>query len=742
MSERSERSGFADLPKAAQQRADALCDQFEAQWRQGPAPRIEDFLAKVAAPERRALLQELVQLDAAYRGQHGAAPQAAEYHQRFPALELAWLQHALAPRTPSAASSSIRTVLENSAAVAPRDLPALGDYQLLNCLGEGGMGVVFRARHRRMDRIVAVKMVRPETLGAAVTIGRFEREVRLLAQLSHPNIVAAFDAGEVEGVPYLVMEYVEGADLASVVAQQGPLPVERAVNYVLQAAAGLHHAHERGLVHRDVKPHNLLLTRQGVVKVLDLGLARMVGAESKVEGEGASYRTQSGTVLGTFHYMAPEQALNSKNADRRSDVYSLGCTLYYLLAGNPVYSGETGIEVFLAHVQKPVASLRQLRTDVPPALERVFQRSVAKQPDQRHQSLADLIADLQSATGATAVAAPVAQLAPPTPGAGGTQVLSTFNPPVRRRSRAWLIGGAATALGLLLLTAVTIGWQFAGPGKSPGTQTDGDTYTNRLGMRFRRLPADSFVMGDSPEFTQTLSDRLRRTPRLSNRLADFERELPARSMRIDRPFFLGETEVTNAQFEAFTRATSYVTEAEQRGNGWGVNAQGQWFQGRPYSWRDLGQQPRTPEHPAVSISWNDAMRFCEWLTAEERRQGDTRGTYRLPTEAEWEYGCRAGGTQPWGAGITPETLGDFAWYDANAGGRIQPVARAKPNPWGLHDMLGNEMEWCQDRGPDDLRVQRGGAFGDPADFVRPAVRRFSPPSSPTHGAFRVVRVVE
>src|SRR5579884_4043762 len=193
----------------------------------------------------------------------------------------------------------------------------LGQYILLDRLGEGGMGQVFRARHRRLDRIDALKIIRPENLHSAQAVASFYREIRTAAQLSHPNVVHAYDADEVRGTHFFAMEYVDGPDLARCIKQFGPVPVRTACDYVRQAALGLQHAYERGLVHRDIKPANLLVTRRGgVVKILDMGLARL----SRPGGEDSvSSQTQEGLVVGTLDFLSPEQAMSAAQVDIRGD---------------------------------------------------------------------------------------------------------------------------------------------------------------------------------------------------------------------------------------------------------------------------------------------------------------------------------------------------------------------------------------------------------------------------------------
>ncbi|HKI33338.1 MAG TPA: serine/threonine-protein kinase [Gemmataceae bacterium] len=276
----------------------------------------------------------------------------------------------------------------------------LGPYVLMERLGEGGMGQVFKARHRKLNRVVALKIIRRDKLANPEAIRRFFREVQAGGALSHPNIVAAYDAGEVSGTYFLAMEYVDGSDLGKLVKQGGPLAVPQACDYVRQVAFGLQHAFEKGLVHRDIKPSNLVVQGTGshaesgpVVKILDMGLARVNAGEG---ADGGGTLTQAHAVLGTPDFIAPEQARNARDADTRSDLYSLGCTFHFILTGQVPFPAEAPMEKLLKHYLEEPARVEALRPEVPPAVGRVVRKLMAKAPGQRYQTPAELAGVLES----------------------------------------------------------------------------------------------------------------------------------------------------------------------------------------------------------------------------------------------------------------------------------------------------------------------------------------------------------
>jgi eukaryotic-like serine/threonine-protein kinase len=295
-------------------------------------------------------------------------------------------------------------------------------YRLLEWLGAGGMGVVYKAVHRLMDRPVAIKVLSKKLTNHAAVVERFRREVKAVAKLDHPHVCRAYDAEQTGDLCFLVMEYIEGVTLARLVEDHGPRPVSLACEYARQTALGLQHAFECGIRHRDLKPTNVMITPKNQVKVLDFGLASWFSEDDAL----AEFRA----ILGTPSYMAPEQGRDASSADIRADIYALGCTLYFLLVGRPPFVGATVQEKLAAHREQKPRPLSEFRQDVPDDLVRVLERMVAKEPAGRYQTPAEVAAHLASFAGTASQ---------------------------KRRWLGWLLGGATAGI---VAVAVYIGaWE-------------------------------------------------------------------------------------------------------------------------------------------------------------------------------------------------------------------------------------------------------------------------------------------
>lgn len=271
-----------------------------------------------------------------------------------------------------------------------------GDYIVIERIGSGGMAVVYKARHRSTGQIVALKVMQHDSAQSAEDEAkRFDREVRAVAKLNHPNIVAAWDAVSDDRESYLVLEYVDGENLDQRVRHGGPMNVTEAVDFLLQVAQGLQHAHSKQMVHRDVKPGNLLVDARGTIKILDLGLVRFENTLGGVSGSLAQPLTTQETVLGTPDFMAPEQFADARSADNRADIYSLGCTLYFMLTGVSPFERGSPTKTLQAHQTEPPPKLTETCPAAPQALQMIFEKMVAKAPRHRYQSMDEIIADLE-----------------------------------------------------------------------------------------------------------------------------------------------------------------------------------------------------------------------------------------------------------------------------------------------------------------------------------------------------------
>jgi serine/threonine-protein kinase len=346
-----------------------------------------------------------------------------------------------------------------TATLDPRQLgEALEGQQLDHVLlekfvGGGGMGAVFRAWDTNLHRTVAVKVLSMRQAGDVESQRRFQIEARSAARLDHPNIARAHYVGEDRGLRYIVFEYIHGTNLRDLVYEKGPMQVGDVLNVGLQIAGALTHSWEREVVHRDIKPSNILIAHDGLAKLVDMGLARL-----EYLGQNDRDETATGVTLGTFDYISPEQARNPRDADIRSDIYSLGCTLFFMLAGRAPFPDGNVLQKLLAHQSEPAPDVREIRPDVPDMLANVIATMLAKQPDERFQTPLDLAAALTSC---------IEQLGLSPPAAALPAYVGTWSPRTQfwRRHAPWVVPAA-----LLLAIVLVLGIVWHGEASPPAFQ--------------------------------------------------------------------------------------------------------------------------------------------------------------------------------------------------------------------------------------------------------------------------------
>ena len=643
----------------------------------------------------------------------------------------------------------------------------LGQYEIVGLLGRGGMGAVYKAFHTNLKRFVAVKALSRERASNPEAVLRFEREMEAVGRLSHPNIALAHDAGQLDGTLFLATELVEGLDLAKLVKRHGPLSIADACEVVRQAALGLDHAHGKGLVHRDVKPSNLMVSSTGVVKLLDLGLARF-----RTETVSAD-ETSTGVWLGTVDYMAPEQAEDPRKVDAKSDLYSLGCTLFHLLVGHAPFAGQehnTPFKKMTAHAREQAPVIRSLRPDVPKQLSGIIGQLLSKDPSLRRQTahdLADALTDF--ASGADLASLLVAEDHREGPDTRLTAETVALRDSPRRN--AWLVVGTSLVVlcgvAAALIYLVNRNHGSAVVASSPDGLVAIDTepqraivpftaaearchqerwsahlrvpvkQVNSIGMTLALIPPGEFMMGTA---NAEMAELLQEAQQFGNEriLAAIRTEAPPQRAVISRPFYIGIDEVTVGQFRRFVKATGHRTAAET--DEWGGNTIGG-KHGSEFTWSSPGF-PQGENHPVGQVTWGDAVAFCDWLTSTEGQK------YALPTEAQWEYACRAGTTTRWYFGDDPQAISSHIWPCIGNDCGTGAVGQKSANAFGLFDVYGNVSEWCsaydRARPMADLgQVLRGGQVGNLPILTRSAMRADGN-TKYRHAliGFRVVRTID
>ncbi len=614
----------------------------------------------------------------------------------------------------------------------------IGKYEISQELSRGGFAVVYQARDPELDRMVALKVLHPHWSSDPGVTTRFLREARLAARLRHPYIVTVYEAGEADGHYYLAMAYLPGRTLRDLLATAGSLPLEHALPILKQIAAALDYAHGQDVIHRDVKPANIMVeeTGEGVQATLtDFGLVKAL-AEGTV-------LTSLGTVVGSPEYMAPEQADPNRAAEvgPAADRYALGIVAYEMLTGRVPFPGNTPGTLY-AHEHKPVPPPRELRPDLPEVVETVLLKMLAKYPENRYLSAAAFVADLQQAC--------PAEVRRWQPRLTSTAVLKwSWGVAAGLLVFACVVGLGLRELGSLLFStppqptvAVEITETMAAvaasstptatlprptPTPTPTLGIGSTRRRNTDGMTMVYVPGGTFQMGSADSDPSAQDD-----------------EKPQHAVTLD-DFWLDRTEVNVEMFGKFVEQTGYQTTAEKEGWSGVYNA-------NTNAWEPIEgafwQKPLGPgsladtNHPVVQVSWDDAAAYCGWAGG------------RLPSEAEWEYaaGGPEGRIYPWGNTFDGAKLNfcdkncEADWKDINSDDDYRLTAPVGSYPAGASwvdalDLAGNVWEWVNDwyrvnyyansraenpTGPDsgDYRVLRGGSWSDIDAYVRTANRHY------------------
>jgi serine/threonine protein kinase len=421
--------------------------------------------------------------------------------------------------SPESTFATVQRIDSIAATNSGEDLGSIGPYQLMRELGRGGMGAVYLAKHVNLQRTVAVKVLPREFSDSPERLARFRREMAAIGRLEHPNIVLATDAGDVDGVAYIAMQYIEGIDVGGVCKQKGPLGIADAAEIVRQAALGLQHIADCGLVHRDIKPSNLFLTKNGEVKILDLGLAMLREHDGK-----PTAMTSPNAIMGTPDYIAPEQINHCHQVDIRADIYSLGCTFYSLLSGKAPFEGKeysTATSKLMAHAEKQAVSLSTFRPDLPKEVLQTVERMMAKSPEQRFLSPKDVANALTDWSAGSSLAT----LADPR-----HSVPFTREKVARSKWPQWAMGAG---VGTALLIAVLVPWSRSNRESSSTAQLQQNkngempsdshsappTATQALGASSETPPSQSTVpaaVNPSESLTEIASSIDRSTQRLAD----------------------------------------------------------------------------------------------------------------------------------------------------------------------------------------------------------------------------------
>lgn len=618
----------------------------------------------------------------------------------------------------------------------------IGGFEVLGKLGAGGMGTVYRARQVSLGRLVALKILPPQFIEDAVSVARFQREARVAAGLRHANLVQVYAAGEAEGCHYIAMELIDGEDLGKRLKRTGALRAPKALRICVDVARALQHAWQSAhLIHRDIKPGNIFLAANGGVKLGDLGLAKsMLGNTSGL--------THTGTMMGTPHYISPEQARGDKEVDFRTDIYSLGCTLFQMLTGQVPYGGRDAITIIRQHLDAPLPAILKVWPQCPIALARLVGRMLKKSRHERHASYEELIGQIESVWAQIdpvgfdpdAFAPPVGTTRRAVQGEdeeiGGGGERGALSLPAAARSKVLIYGGITAAVVVLGVVA-WLAWpepvklrQVQIAVAPPAAEQRASALETAGARRTSAAPISGGSGGDQASPSKgSLAGATKDAPFVNSLGMKF----------VPVPIIGGPSAGQQVFFSVWeTRVQDYAIFAEETKHEWPkvTLAQG-------------------PTQPAVNVSWDDAKAFCDWLTERDRKAGrlGANETYRLPSDHEWS--CAMGiagqedaaelpqekdrkipGVYPWGKGWPPPpgagnyageelepalAVGKYSWLKSVLRGyrdgfiETAPVGSFAANRFALYDLGGNTWEWCEDWSDErrENRVLRGASWAYP-----------------------------